>query len=72
MLMLHCSGQAKDNEVEHHGKSVSFSSHCASLQVSEKFLNGHSNDWLEVVGVSTQKSPAPQLAKAALLMAAED
>ena len=42
------------------------------LQVSEKFLNGHSNALLEVVGVSIQKSPAPQLAKAALLMAAED
>ncbi|CAL5228114.1 g11190 [Coccomyxa viridis] len=41
-------------------------------QVSEKFLNGHSNELLEVVGVSIQKSPAPQLAKAALLMAAED
>ncbi len=44
----------------------------AAVQVSEKFLNGHSNELLEVVGVSIQKSPAPQLAKAALLMAAED
>lgn len=40
--------------------------------MSDKFLNGHSNEQLAVIGVSTQKNPAPQTAKAALLMAAED
>ena len=42
------------------------------LQISEKFLHGHSNGELAVVGVSVQKNPPPQSAKAALLMAAED
>ena len=42
------------------------------LQISEKFLHGHSNEELAVLGVSVQKNPAPQSAKAALLMAAED
>ncbi|CAK0785667.1 hypothetical protein CVIRNUC_008878 [Coccomyxa viridis] len=41
-------------------------------QISEKFLHGHSNGELAVVGVSVQKNPPPQSAKAALLMAAED
>ena len=42
------------------------------LQISEKFLHGHSNEELAVVGISVQKNPPPQSAKAALLMAAED
>ena len=40
--------------------------------MSDKFHNGHSNEQLAVIGVSTQKNPAPQTAKAALLMAAEN
>ena len=59
----HCD-RAMWGEVGHYYRAAS--------QVSDKFLNGHSNEMLEVAGVSIQKSPAPQLAKAALLMAAED
>lgn len=45
--------------------------HCCA-QVSDRFLNGHSNEQLSVIGASIQKNPAPPSGKAALLMAAED
>ena len=73
ILHLQCLlGWAEEAAYWHSVRASSLTVYPFALQVSDKFLNGHSNDQLAVIGVSIQKNPGPQMAKAALLMAAED
>ncbi len=36
------------------------------MQVTTKLLNGHSNDALEIVGATAQKTPPPSVARIVL------